>query len=58
MSPRPPRRLFEAGAALIGLAAGVLLAEPVLAAGGTVWHKFVLPAYDELVKAGVFAWCL
>ena len=58
MKPRPPRRLLEAGAALIGVAAGVLFAEPVLAAGGTVWHRFVLPAYDELVKAGVFGWCM
>mgnify|MGYP001287489127 CR=1 FL=1 len=58
MRTRPPRRLFEAGAALIGVAAGVLFAEPVLAAGGTVWHRYVLPAYDELVKAGVFAWCM
>jgi hypothetical protein len=58
MKPRPTRRLFEAGAAVIGIAAGMLFAEPVLAAGGTVWHGFVLPAYDELIKAGVFAWCL
>ena len=57
MIPRPPRRLFEAGAALLGTAAGVLFAEPVLAAGGAVWHDFVLPAYDELIKNGVFAWC-
>jgi hypothetical protein len=58
MIPRPPRRLFEAGAALLGIAAGVLFAEPVLAAGGDVWHGFVLPAYDELIKNGVFAWCM
>lgn len=58
MIPRPPRRLFEAGAAVLGIAAGVLFAEPVLAAGGAVWHGFVLPAYDELLKAGVFGWCM
>lgn len=57
MTPRPPRRLFEAGAALLGIAAGVLFAKPVLAAGGDIWHGFILPAYDELIKNGVFAWC-
>jgi hypothetical protein len=58
MKLRPPRSLFEASAAVIGIAAGVLFAEPVLAAGGAVWNGFVLPAYDELLKAGVFAWCM
>lgn len=58
MTPRPPGRLFEIGAALIGLAAGVVFAEPVLAAGGAVWHGFVLPAYDEMIKNGLLAWCL
>jgi len=58
MTPRPPRRLFEAGAALIGIAAGVLFAEPVLAAGGAVWHGFILPAYDEMIKNGLLAWCM
>lgn len=57
MITRPPRRLLEAGAALLGIAAGVLFAEPVLAAGGAVWHDLVLPAYDELLRNGVFAWC-
>jgi hypothetical protein len=54
---RPPRRLFEAGAALIGIAAGVLFAEPVLAASGSVWRGYVLPAYDALIQNGVLAWC-
>jgi hypothetical protein len=58
MIPRPPRRLFEARAANLGNPPGVLFAEPVLAAGGPVWHGYVLPAYDELLKAGVFAWCM
>jgi hypothetical protein len=58
MTPRPPRRLLEAGAALLGIAAGVLFAEPALAAVGDVWNGFVLPAYDELLKNGVFAWCM
>ncbi len=53
-----PRRLFEAGAALIGIAAGALFAEPVLAAGGAVWRGYVLPAYDELIKNGLLAWCM
>lgn len=57
MKSRPPRRLFEAGAALLGIAAGALFAEPVVAAGGAVWHGYVLPAYDTLLKNGVFAWC-
>ena len=58
MTPRPSRRLFEACAALIGIAAGVLFAEPVLAAGGAVWHGFILPAYDEMIKNGLLAWCM
>jgi hypothetical protein len=58
MMNRPPRRLFESGAALFGIAAGLLFADPVLAAGGAVWHGFVLPAYDELVKNGLLAWCM
>lgn len=57
MKTRPYRRLFEAGAVLLGIAGGVLFAEPVLAAGGAVWHVYVLPAYDALLKNGVFAWC-
>lgn len=41
----------------MGITVGALFAEPVLAAGGAVWHGYVLPAYDELLKNGVFAWC-
>ena len=52
------RRLLEAGAALAGIAAGALFAEPVTAAGGALWHGYVLPAYDELIKNGVLAWCM
>jgi len=55
---RPLRRLFEAGAGLLGVAAGVLLAEPVLAAAGVVWRGYFLPAYDELIKNGLLAWCM
>jgi hypothetical protein len=58
MPNRPPRRLFEASAALIGIAAGVLFAEPVLAAAASAWHGFFLPAYDELIKNGLLAWCM
>jgi hypothetical protein len=59
--PRAPvalRRLFEAGAALVGVAAGVAFADPVLAAAAGLWHGFVLPAYDELIKNGLLAWCM
>jgi hypothetical protein len=61
MDPAPkrtPRRLFEAGAVIAGIAAGVLFAEPVLAAAGKAWHGFFLPAYDELIKNGLLAWCM
>jgi len=51
------RRVFEAGAALAGIAAGVLFAEPVLAGVRVAWYGFFLPAYDELIKNGVLAWC-
>lgn len=54
----PLRRLYEAAAALAGVAAGVLFAEPVLAAAGAVWRGYVLPAYDELIKNGLLAWCM
>lgn len=54
----PLRRLSEAAAALTGIAAGVLFAEPVLAAAGAVWRGYVLPAYDELIKNGLLAWCM
>ncbi|HEY7611167.1 MAG TPA: hypothetical protein VIF14_18210 [Alphaproteobacteria bacterium] len=52
------RRLLEAGAAFAGVAAGVVLAEPVLAAAVAAWHGFFLPAYDELIKNGLLAWCM
>jgi hypothetical protein len=55
---RAKRRLFEAGAAIAGVAAGVAFAEPVLAAAAGVWHGYILPAYDELIKNGLLAWCL
>ena len=55
---RPARRVFEASAALAGAAAGVLFAEPVLAAAGAVWRGYFLPAYDELIKNGLLAWCM
>ena len=55
---RPTRRLFEAGAALAGVTAGVLFAEPVLAAAGAAWRGYFLPAYDELIKNGLLAWCM
>jgi hypothetical protein len=60
MKPQPnrSRRLFEAGAVVAGIAGGVLFAEPVLAAAGGVWHGFLLPAYDELIKNGLLAWCM
>ncbi|MGH7006162.1 MAG: hypothetical protein ACREIP_19635 [Alphaproteobacteria bacterium] len=54
----PPRRLFEAGAAAAGVAAGVLFADPVLAAAGKVWHGFMLPAYETIIQNGLFAWCM
>jgi hypothetical protein len=54
----PARRLFEFGAAAAGVAAGVAFAEPVLAAAGSVWHGYVLPAYDELIKNGLLSWCM
>lgn len=54
----PLRRLLEAGAAAAGVAAGLAFAEPVLAAAGGVWHGYVLPAYDTLIKNGLLAWCM
>ncbi len=57
-APNRSRRLFEAGAVVAGIAAGVLFAEPVLAAAGGVWHSFFFPAYDELIKNGLLAWCM
>jgi hypothetical protein len=58
LGPTRPRRLFDLGAAAIGAAAAVVFAEPVLAAAGDAWHAFLLPAYDELLKNGLLAWCL
>ena len=58
--PKPARLarlLFEGGAALLGVAAGVAFAEPVLAAAAATWHGYVLPAYEELIKNGMLAWC-
>ncbi len=26
--------------------------------GGAVWHGFILPAYDEMIKNGLLAWCM
>jgi hypothetical protein len=54
---KPGRRLFEAGAAVIGVGAGVAFAEPVLAAAGSVWNGFVLPAYQAMIDNGLMAWC-
>jgi hypothetical protein len=54
----PLRRLYEAGAALLGVAAGVAFAEPVLAAAAGAWHGYILPAYDTLIKNGLLAWCM
>jgi hypothetical protein len=56
--PAGARRLLEAGAALVGVAAGVILSGPVLAATVAAWHGFMLPAYDELIKNGLLAWCM
>lgn len=56
--PAGTRRVLEAGAALVGVAAGAILAEPVLAAAVAAWHGFILPAYDELIKNGLLAWCM
>jgi hypothetical protein len=55
---RSIRRLFEAGAVIVGAGAGVAFAKPVLAGVASVWHGYVLPAYDELIKNGLLAWCL
>ncbi len=55
---RSPRRVFEAAAALTGVVAGIFFAEPVLAAAGTLWRGYFLPAYDELIKNGLLAWCM
>lgn len=54
---RTARLLFEAGAAVLGVAAGVAFAEPVLAAAAATWHGYILPAYEELIKNGMLAWC-
>jgi len=54
---KPGRRLFEAGAVVIGVGAGVAFAEPVLAAAGGVWNGFVLPAYQTMIENGFMAWC-
>jgi hypothetical protein len=54
---KPARRLFEAGAAVLGIGAGVAFADPVLAAAGGVWHGFVLPAYQAMIDNGLMAWC-
>lgn len=54
---KPARRLFEAGAVVIGVGAGVAFAEPVLAAAGSVWNGFVLPAYQTMIDSGLMAWC-
>ncbi len=54
---KPARRLFEAGAAVLGVGAGVAFADPVLAAAGSAWHSFVLPAYQAMIDNGLMAWC-
>lgn len=61
IDPKPPdkpaRRLFEAGAVVLGVGAGVAFAEPVIAAAGSAWNGFVLPAYQTLIESGMMAWC-
>ncbi|MGH6801866.1 MAG: hypothetical protein ACREC3_00665 [Methyloceanibacter sp.] len=54
---RPARLMLEAGAAFLGVAAGIAFAEPVLAAAAAAWDGYVLPAYEELIKNGMLAWC-
>jgi len=54
---KPRRRLFEAGAAVLGVGVGVAFADPVLAAAGGVWHGYVLPAFQAMIDNGLMAWC-
>lgn len=51
------RRLAEAGAAALGIGAGVAFADPVLAAVGGVFNAYVLPAYQTMIENGLLAWC-
>jgi hypothetical protein len=56
--PAPLRCLLETGAVLAGAGMGVAFAEPVLGAAGALWRGYVLPAYDEVIRNGMFAWCM
>lgn len=56
---RRPTWLFVfAASAITGAAAGVLLAAPTISALEVVWTRFLFPAYDELIRNGLLAWCM
>ncbi len=46
------------GSAVLGAAAGVLLADATLGALATLWAQYLYPAYDELIRNGLLAWCM
>ncbi len=55
---RPWRPAAFAASVAAGASAGVVLADTTLGALATVWTRFLYPAYDEMIRNGLLAWCM
>jgi hypothetical protein len=50
-------RAAMASAAAFGAGCAALFAEPVLAWIAGAWTRYLLPAYDEMIRNGLLSWC-